>query len=185
LRKHPRVGSASKAATACRCPRALRSRKGGDSIGLLMPGSFPQCRVPHSNWKSSCKRGPGPQSDMDVHASQHAQSVCSWHGTSRELYGETDDAEYGRDARTPGEQGRPADCYAPVVGMGAARGVDPERSKQKDGKRQKGYGRPKNPVNGTFLRKSPEPPWLCRKYEGLASVCLPSRHKMSPCPRQV
>jgi hypothetical protein len=74
-----------------------------------------------------------------------------WHRVSPELYDETDDAEDGRDAHTQGEQGRPADCSPPVIGMGAARGVDPERNKQNNGKRQKGCGRPKNPVNGTFL----------------------------------
>jgi hypothetical protein len=70
---------------------------------------------------------------------------------SRKLCEEADDAEYGRDARAPGEQGRPDDCSTPAIGMGVARGVDPERSKQNNGKRRKGCGRPKNPVNGGFL----------------------------------
>jgi hypothetical protein len=79
-------------------------------------------------------------------------SRCAlWHRASPELYDETDDAEYGRDPSTQGEQGRPIDCSTPVIGMGAARGVDPERGKQNDGKRHKGHGRPKKRVNGTVL----------------------------------
>ena len=199
-----------------------------------MPGSFRQCCVSRSNWKSSCKRGPGPwslvcttsrpwpsgegpqkkttakrpaprqvriddsrgcnkdrlhtsgsfgttgngsaevpgvhaeedpaltnaQSDMDVHrmyATRSTLNRCAlWHRASPELYDETDDAEYGRDAHTPSEPGRPG-CSAPVVGMGAPRDVDPERGEQNDASRRSGYGRPKKPVHGLPLNTAQAP----------------------------
>ena len=81
-------------------------------------------------------------------------------GSSRELYDETDDGEYGRDAHTHGQQGRP-DGSAPVVGMGAPRGVDPERGEQNDASRRSGYGRPKKPVHGLSLNTA-QAPLACR-----------------------
>src|SRR5712675_897859 len=97
----------------------------------------------------SSRNGPRP---FRISGKPHGKA----HRASPELYDETDDAEYGRDAHTPGEQGRPG-CSAPVVGMGAPRDVDPERGEQNDASRRSGYGRPKKPVHG-LARSAAEAP---------------------------
>src|SRR5882757_2533264 len=98
-----------------------------------------------------------------------------WHRASPELCDETDDAEYGRDAHTPSEQGRPG-CSAPVVGMGAPRDVNPERGEYNDASGRSGYGRPKKPVHGLPLNTA-QVPLVCRS-DG-PTLALPPKKPLS------
>jgi hypothetical protein len=94
-------------------------------------------------------------SDVDVHRMHVARSTLNrcalWHRASPELYDETDDAECGR------EPAHKANKVAPPTAPRQSSGWVPrEASIQSAVNRTtasvtKGYGRPKNPVNGTFF----------------------------------